>query len=178
MKLVVHLSDFGWPVPTDQLGPAVGVSWVVQLAPLTVWPGPLVARWSSFTSCVSNAEVVAPLSTTNAYGPCPATQTGASAIAACPCLTTWSWTRLTAPAPAAGWLTAGQRPGKIGWLASDADPAPPQVSGATQPPHTTTLLQPSETAPHDAPSCAQVLGVHGGMPHRLGRSACILAACR
>src|SRR5256885_15383721 len=111
-------------LPTDQLGPLTGVSFVVQLAPVTVWVGPLDGRWSDLTSCEPNADEPAPLSTTKAYGPCPAMHTGARAIAAAPCLTTLIGTRLTAALPLpAGWLTAGQPPGEMGGAA--LGPGPP-----------------------------------------------------
>jgi hypothetical protein len=44
----------------------------------------------------------------------------------------------------------------------------PQVSFAGHVPQSSVALHPFEIKPHDAPSCAQVLGVHADVPHWLG----------
>lgn len=44
-------------------------------------------------------------------------------------------------------------------------PPPPHVAGAVQEPHDNMLPQPSATAPHVAPACWQVRGVHEPRPH-------------
>jgi hypothetical protein len=47
-------------------------------------------------------------------------------------------------------------------------PPPPQVCGDTQEPQSMTLLHWSETLPHEASSCAQVLALQLPVPHLFG----------
>jgi len=47
-------------------------------------------------------------------------------------------------------------------------PDPPQLSGAVHLPQSNAWEHPSETGPHEAPSCEQVLAVQVPVPHRFG----------
>jgi hypothetical protein len=68
----------------------------------------------------------------------------------------------TVPVPRMAYQAAGSQD-----LHSLSLPLAPQLAGGVQPPQSTAVAQPSEANPHEAPTCAQVLGAHMLVPHLL-----------